>query len=246
MDEIDKIVKSLEKIQTVFGLTGVIIVITLVIVGFLLYKYLVKSVEIVAEEASNKSLIKFQSTIDDKLETKLKLFFRNENIRNDITTHFAIKSIETKLNIWTETYQLYFAFQKTWHFDKQQLDDKIEEYDKTFQENREHIFLNSVYLGGFMTSKLITLNNSIRHAIRTQYRKNHLASPLQDEPRTEMERRSYLDKIEAILPEVESWINTNLTVDHNTKMWDFSESELKIIAEQNKEKFEDLSNIREN
>lgn len=246
MDEIDKIVKTLEKIQAIFGLTGVIIVISLVVVGFLLYKYLVRSVETVAEEASKKSLIKFQSTIDDKLETKLKLFFRNENIRNDITTHFAIKSIETKLSIWTETYQLYFDFQKTWHFDKQQLDDKIEEYDKTFQENREHIFLNSVYLGGFMTSKLITLNNSIRHAIRTQYRKNHLAFPLQDEPRTEIERRRYLDKIEEILPEVESWINTNLTVDHNTKMWDFSESELKIIAEQNREKFEDLSNIKEN
>jgi len=245
MEEIDKIIKTLEKIQTVFGLTGVIIVITLVVIGFLLYRYLVKSVESVAEEASKKSLIMFQSTIDDKLDTKFKLFFRNENIRDEITAHFAIKSIETKLQIWTETYQLYFDFLKSGNFDKEQLDEKIAEFDKKFQENREIIFLNSVYLGGFMTSKLITLNNSIRHAIRSQYRINHLVFPVRDEPRIEQDRRRYLDRIEALLPEIETWINSNLIVDHNTKMWDFSEEELRIIAEQNKEKFVDISTITE-
>ena len=174
------------------------------------------------------------------------MFFRNDEIRNGITSHFAIKSIETKLQIWTKTYQLYFDFQKTWHFDKQQLDDEIESYDAKFQNNREDIFLNSVYLGGFLTSKLIILNNSIRSAIRSQYRKNHLAFPQRDETRVEEERRRFLDKIEKILPEIENWINQNLIVDHNTKMWDFNKEQLQIISEQNNQKFEDLSNIKEN
>lgn len=245
MEEIEKIVQTLEKIQSVFGLTGVIIVITLVVVGYLIYRYLTKSIESLAEETSQKSLIKFQSTVDEKLETKLKLFFRNENIRNDITSHFAIKSIENKLQIWTETYQLYFDFQKTWHFSSQELDEQIQDYDKKFQDNRERIFLNSVYLGGFLTSKLITLNNSIRNAIRSQYRKNHLAFPSRDEGLIETERLQYLERIEKILPEVENWINSNLTVDYNTKMWDFNEEQLKVISDQINLKFEELSNIKE-
>lgn len=246
MDEVEKIVKTLEKIQTVFGLTGVVVIITLVVVGFLIYKYLVKSVESVAEEASKKSLVNFQNTLDDKLETKMKLFFRDENIRVGINSHFAIKSIETKLQIWMETHQLYFDFQKTWHFNKAELDDKIEEYDQKYQNNRERIFLHSVYLGGFLTSKLITLNSSIRSAIRTQYQKNHLANPIKDEPRIETIRRGYLDRVEEILPEVETWINTNLVVDHNSKMWDFSKEQLETISEQRNEKFDALSEIKEN
>lgn len=74
MDEIEKAVKTLNEIEKVFGLLGVIIVITLGLTGYLIFKWLDKSVEKMAEEASDKSLAKFQSTLDKRLETQVRLF----------------------------------------------------------------------------------------------------------------------------------------------------------------------------
>lgn len=244
MDEIEKAVKTLNEIEKVFGLLGVIIVITLGLTGYLIFRWLDKSVEKMAEEASDKSLAKFQSTLDKRLETQVRLFFRNEDIRNSISSNYAIKSIDKKLEVWTETYKLYFEFQGTWHHTKDELDAVIETFDKKFQANRENIFLSSVYLGGFLTSKLITLNTSLRQALRKQYLFNHLAFPQRDGQRVENEKRVFLDRIEAIIPEVEKWITTNLTVDHNSKMWDFTTEQLQVIDEQNKQSFEEFKDIK--
>lgn len=244
MDEIEKAVKTLNEIEKVFGLLGVIIVISIVLTGYLIFKWLDKSVEKMAEEASDKSLAKFQSTLDKRLETQVRLFFRNEDIRNSISSNYAIKSIDKKLEVWIETYKLYFEFQGTSHHTKEDLDAVIETFDKKIQANQENIFLNSVYLGGFMTSKLVILNTSLRQALRKQYLFNHLAYPQRDGQRVENEKKIFLNRIEAILPEVEKWITTNLTVDHNSKMWDFSEDQLKVIDEQNKQSFEEIKDIK--
>ncbi len=243
MDEIEKAVKTLNEIEKVFGLLGVIIVITLILTGYLIFKWLDKSVEKMAEEASDKSLAKFQNTLDKRLETQVRLFFRNEDIRNSISSTFAIKSIDKKLEVWTETYKLYFEFQGTWHHTKDELDAVIETFDKKFQANRENIFLSSVYLGGFLTSNLITLNTSIRQALRTQYLINHLAFRQLDGQRLENDKEVFLNKIEAIIPEVKKWIITNLTVDHNSKMWDFTTEQLKVIEEQKKQSFKEFKDI---
>ncbi len=246
MDEIEKALKVLNEIEKVFGLIGIIIVISLALTGYLIFRWLEKAVEKMAEEASEKSLAKFQTTLDKRLETQMRLFFRNENIRNSISSNYAIKSIDKKLEVWTEAYKLYFEFQSTWHHTKEELDVSIEPLDKKLQANRENIFLSSVYLGGFMTSKLITLNTSLRQALRKQYLFNHLAFPQRDGQRVENEKRVFLDRIESILPEVEKWITTNLTVDHNSKMWDFTPEQLQVIEEQNKQSFEDLKDIKVN
>jgi len=244
MDDVEKAVKTLNEIEKVFGLLGVIIVISIVLTGYLIFKWLDKSVEKMAEEASEKSLAKFQSTLDKRLETQVRLFFRNEDVRNSISSNYAIKSIDKKLEIWNETYKLYFEFQGTWHHNTEELDAVIETFDKKFQANRDNIFLNSVYLGGFMTSKLITLNTSIRQALRKKYLYNHLAFQQRDGQRVENERKIFLDRIEAILPEVEQWITANLTIDHSSKMWDFTAEQLKVIEEQNKQSFEDIKDIK--
>lgn len=95
-----------------------------------------------------------------------------------------------------------------------------------------------------MTSKLITLNTSLRQALRKQYLFNHLVFPQRDGQRVENEKRVFLDRIEAILPEVEKWITANLTVDHNSKMWDFTAEQLQVIDEQNKQSFEEIKDIK--
>jgi hypothetical protein len=124
------------------------------------------------------------------------------------------------------------------------LQNLIEDFDKKFQINREKIFLSSVYLGGYMTTKLITLNTSMRQALRKQYLFDHLINPQLNGQRVEIEKRAHLDIISTILPEVEQWIASNVTVDHSSKMWDFTPEQLKTIEEQNKLKFEDFKDIK--
>jgi hypothetical protein len=75
MVDFEKVLQTLRQIENVFGIVGVVIILTLTIIGFLVFKYLNKSIEKIAEEASEKSLVKFQSKLDEKVETKIKLFF---------------------------------------------------------------------------------------------------------------------------------------------------------------------------
>lgn len=245
VEDLDKIIERLNQIQSVFGYGGFFVIILLVISGFLLYRYLIKSTERIAEEASDKSVAKYQSELSKKMEKELRLFFRDENIRSDLNSHFAKKSIETKLKVWQESYQLYFDYQRTWHFDKTEFDNRITEFDKKFQKNRELIFINSVYLGGYITSRLITMNNGMRNYVRGKYRFFHSASPDRDGNKVEQEYRRSSDKVEEIRPEIEEWINKNLLIDHDSKMWEFTESQLETIKEQKDQEFEDINQIKE-
>ena len=61
------IIKKLESIYQTYGIGVVIIILILIIGGFVLWKFIIKRTEIIAEEASEKSLKKFQSQVDMEL-----------------------------------------------------------------------------------------------------------------------------------------------------------------------------------
>jgi hypothetical protein len=65
--EVDSIIEKLNNIQNTYGIGGVILIITLVVILLLSWKYLTKSSELIAEEASEKSLKKFQTQLDKDL-----------------------------------------------------------------------------------------------------------------------------------------------------------------------------------
>lgn len=65
--EVDSIIEKLDNIQKTYGTGGVILIIILVIILLLSWKYLTKSSELIAEEASEKSLKKFQTQLDKDL-----------------------------------------------------------------------------------------------------------------------------------------------------------------------------------
>lgn len=67
MEDIEIIVDRLESIERFYGLGGVIVIIILVIVGILIWKFAVKLTEKTAEEISEKSIKQFQSILDKEL-----------------------------------------------------------------------------------------------------------------------------------------------------------------------------------
>lgn len=67
IDEVDKIVERLNKIEQMYGIGGMLIVVTFSIVLILSWKYLVKRTELIAYEASEELLKKFQANLDKEL-----------------------------------------------------------------------------------------------------------------------------------------------------------------------------------
>jgi hypothetical protein len=75
MDEIENVIKTLNETEKVLG---VLIVITLCVTVYLIFRWLDKSVEKMAKETSDKSLAKFQITLDNRLYTQVRLFCRTQ------------------------------------------------------------------------------------------------------------------------------------------------------------------------
>lgn len=67
LTDIDKIVEKLNEVENFFGFWGVVIFIIAVLTLILSWKYLVRNIERIAEETSEKSLKKYQSRLDKEL-----------------------------------------------------------------------------------------------------------------------------------------------------------------------------------
>lgn len=64
IEEIEKIIGKLNSIQQAYGLGGAILIFIIVLIFIVLWKFLVKNTEMIAEEISEKNLRKFQSVLD--------------------------------------------------------------------------------------------------------------------------------------------------------------------------------------
>ena len=67
MEEVEKIVEELDIIKQFYGYFGVFVVLFIVIGGTALWIFLVKRVEKIAEEITDRNLKKFQSSLDKEL-----------------------------------------------------------------------------------------------------------------------------------------------------------------------------------
>ena len=70
MDDVDKIYLKLERIENLYGYTGVTIVLFLLVFGFLLWLFLRSYVNNYAKSIFNQSLAKFQSNLLDDIGQK--------------------------------------------------------------------------------------------------------------------------------------------------------------------------------
>ncbi|GHE29114.1 hypothetical protein [Sphingobacterium griseoflavum] len=67
MNEIDDIVERLAKIEQMFGIGGATVVIILAAFLVVIWKLFVKKIELIAERASEQTLMKFQASLDKEL-----------------------------------------------------------------------------------------------------------------------------------------------------------------------------------
>lgn len=67
MEELEKVTAKLNSIQNIYGIGGVFFVLLLALLIFLLWTYLIKRTERVADEITDKNLQKFQSILDKEL-----------------------------------------------------------------------------------------------------------------------------------------------------------------------------------
>jgi len=67
LEDFEKILHKLDSIQQIFGIGGAILLLIILIGGFLLWKFLIKRIEKIAEEITDKNLRTFQSKLDKGL-----------------------------------------------------------------------------------------------------------------------------------------------------------------------------------
>ena len=243
MENLNKEIEVVKRIVWALGGWGTLFAIAYLVAAYFYFIYLKKSIEKLAEETTEKSLKKFQNSLDETLAAKLKLIFRNEEIRNAISSNFAIRSIDTKIQIWMETYGLFFEYQMTWNFKSDELFNMLKVLDEKLGNNRKNIFINSVFLGGFLTAKLIRLNSSLREIIRkkSQLNQTPCLNPT-GQQNLQAAFNKLNDTIPIILSEVEKWMNENIAVDHDSKMYNFTSEQQSIINEETKKTFDRLPN----
>jgi hypothetical protein len=67
MEEFEKVVEKLDTIRQFYGVAGVFLVLFIGIGGIVLWKFLIKRIEKIAEEITDENLKKFQSSLDKEL-----------------------------------------------------------------------------------------------------------------------------------------------------------------------------------
>lgn len=211
--------------------------------GYVIYwaSYMKTKGKNIATKEDVQEITRLTQSVKNDLDAKFKLMFINEEIRNSVTTHISIRAIDIKLDIWMETYQLYFDYQKTWSWESTDYDKNISDFDKKFQANREKIFLNSVLLGGFLTTKLVRLNNTIRHLIRKEYSNKKYTYQTITQP---VDTKDENDDLIKLIPEIEKWFIETEKTDNNLSKIDFNDQQIAELDKLKNEKFDDINAVK--
>lgn len=213
MDELEILLKVLEKIALSFGpiYGSIIILMALGIVIFLFY--FKKRLGSIADEIANKSVAEF--------ETKLQLLFRDEALRNNLQFHLGQKSVDKKLDLYNEVYSLYFQYQKSWFFNQNTSDDEFRKLWSDVSIMRQKVFLNSIYLGGSLYRSLLDAVIGMLNGL-DETGKN---------PRNAL-KISFVDneeKVSKALAEASKWLELNLFTHQDITMYEFTKEQRDIL-----------------
>ena len=216
----EELLNVLEKISSLYGpIYGTIFFVVLFGI-FALLTFFYKRIDKIAEEISNKTLVKF--------DKKVQILFRDEVIRSSLRVQLAQDSIKKKLDFYEKIQKLYFEYQRSWLYTKETPEKEINELFKKILNAREEIFINSIYLGGYLSERLIkTVRNMYADldwrikeikSIRQKYDSINYAMLVTDE--LELARK---------------WLQENVFPDQTLKEYEFTKDEIKTLNEEKKE-----------
>jgi len=246
--DINDIIPTLQEIQNQQGDLKLFLVIGLIVILTILFIYIKYFTKSIAEEASKKSLSLFESKLSENLQTQIGLFFRDESLRTNLLSHIGIQSIDKKLECWKELQKMYFKYQKIWNFSKDTQSKEYVDLDNELEEIRTKFFIETVYIGYFLSQKMIKLNSLMRNNIRNKrtevaysgnnyqlYNENKLQYVLKQQHENEQ-------KISELMYKVEKWIIDKLHSDQTIENFEFTKEQLEQIKKEREKKFENIEN----
>lgn len=244
--EAKDIFELLEKVQKTQGNLSLIIVIGLIVVIGVLMTYLKYATKSIAEEAANKSLALYESNLSEKLQTQIGLFFRDENVRNNLLIHIGTKSIDKKIECWQTSQKMYFKYQKSWSFSETTDIKEFVAIDNELYDVRTQIFAETIHIGYFLSQKMIRLNSLMRDNIRL-HRTELAYSGTNYQQYNETKLQNTLDRqqgneqtISELMNEIEKWIIDKLHSDQTIENFEFTKEQLDAIKKERERKFETI------
>jgi hypothetical protein len=218
-----ELLEVLEKISTTFGpIYGTIFCIMLIGLAAILY-FFYKRIDSISDEISNKTLSKF--------DKKIEILFRDETIRSSLRLQLAQDSIKKKLDFYEKVYSLYFEYQYSWVYDKQTPKKEITALYKKIISTREEIFVQSIYLGGFLTEKLLEAVINMHGDLKRTIAK--INNPL-----TKVELTDYVMILLDALEASRKWLQENVFPDQTLREFEFTSEQIKILNDEKKKLIE--------
>ncbi len=237
----------LQSIDSKLGTWGIILFLTVIIVVFLAsiyYKYYVKAI---AEENSKKAIEEFKNQLSKNIQTQMGLFFRDENVRNNLLSTIGQKSFEKKIECWQFIQAQYFKYQKTWNFDSSTDIKEYTDIDNDLSDLRIKIFNETIYLGYDLSPKLLRLNSLMREGLRQKktelaYSGNNYQLHLETKLQNNLDQQHDVEqKIIELLYDVEKWIIDKLHSDQTIDKFEFTSQQLEVIKAERLKQFETIS-----
>jgi len=245
--EIKDIYELLEKVRETQGNLSLLIIIGLIVAIGVLITYLKYSTKAIAEEASKKSLASYESKLSEKLQTQIGLFFRDENVRNNLLTHIGTKSIDKKIDCWQTSQKMYFKYQKSWSFSDTTDVKEFIDIDNELNDIRTQIFTETIHIGYFLSQKMIRLNSLMRENLRLRrtefaYSGKNYQSFNETKLQSTLNRQQENEQtISELMYEIEKWIIEKLHSDQTIENFEFSREQLEAIKKERETKFETIS-----
>jgi len=220
-NEMCNLLQVLGKISTIFGpIFGMIFIIILLLLAFILH-YFKSRLSSISDEISNKAVAAFNK--------KIELYFRDEDIRRTLRIDIGKRSLDKKLTVFEEMFQLYYDYQDSWSLNEKTRNDNYQKLNTKLISMRKKLFLYTHYLGGYLTDCFLQMINLMDNNIRIRLQ------PYFINPERDIQMNIDEQDIYKYLAKSQKWIQDNLYSDQNIINYEFTkEQEEHITQERNK------------
>ncbi|NMB83041.1 MAG: hypothetical protein GYA14_14610 [Ignavibacteria bacterium] len=225
----EELLKVLDKISAIYGpIYGTLFFVLLVGLFLILY-FFQKRIKNISEEISSRAISEFNKKLD--------LIFRDETIRTSLRYKIAQDSVDKKMEFYKKVNETYFIYQKSWLFTKETPDEDIKSISDAILKLREELFINSIYLGGELSDKLIRSVSFMYSDFRRKV--EEIKNPYRI---SKQDTIDYVMQLSDLMADARKWLVENIFPDQTVKQFEFTPEQQNRIEEE-KKKFLDNKNI---
>lgn len=205
---------------------GFLMLIVVIVIGLMMF-YL-RSV--IVSDLDEKTRVKIEN-----LEKKLKLTFRDEKIRRDLTIYSAKMSIDKKIELFMKVSNDYNNLMNAFKYLPSVPKEKINPLMKDVQNTKNEIINNSIFLGGELTEILLKINEKLLDSIYGRRVVDKLNNPLasaeikKDEKQIRLNIIKNNNDIRNLFVKSRELLVKNLYTDQDIERYNISEGQNELI-----------------